>query len=108
MSESNVVFCVEWGVSPMACAGKCFPRLKVFDSAYAARGFFDAIDLRTIFGICVEDRPAQAMGIVAKKFCYVGERDVHERMAPTVFLDRAIYGYGDFAIDSLKRKEIRW
>ena len=33
MSESNVVFCVEWGVSPLAYAGKCYSRMKVFRSA---------------------------------------------------------------------------
>ena len=108
MSESNVVFCVEWGVSPMAHSGKCFPRLKTFDSAYGARDFFNGIDLKTIFEIAIEDHTALATSITAKKFCYVGEMHIYERIIPTVFLDRAVYDYSDFAIDDLKRSELRW
>lgn len=108
MSKSNVVFCVEWGVFPTAYAGKCFPRSKTFDSAYAARSFFDGIDLKTIFDIRIEDHPALATDIVAKKLCYVGEKDIYERVIPTVFLDRAIYDYSDFAIDNLKRSGLQW
>lgn len=108
MSESNVGFCVEWGVSPMAYAGKCFPRMKTFNSAYDAKDFFNGIDLKAIFEICIEEHPALATSIAAKKFCYVGERDVYEQMVPTVFLDRAIYDYSDFAIDNLKRSGLQW
>lgn len=108
MSESNVVFCVEWGVSPMAYAGKCFPRLKIFGSAYDARDFFDGIDLKTIFELCIEDHPALTTTVTAKKFCYVGERDVDEYIAPVAFLDRAYYGCGNFVIDDIKRSELRW
>lgn len=92
----------------MAYAGKCFPRLKTFDSAYAARDFFDSIDLETIFKLTIEDYPDMATSIIAKKFCHVGERDVYGRTAPTAFLDRAVYDYSDFEIDSLKRSELRW
>ena len=82
MSESKgVFFCVEWGVSPMAYAGKCFPRLKTFGDAYAARDFFDSIDLKTIFKLAIEDHPNMATSIIAKKFCYVGERDVYDRVS---------------------------
>lgn len=108
MSKSNVVFCVEWGVSPMAYSGKCFPRLKTFASAYDARYFFDGIDLKSIFEVCIEDRPSRARSITAKKICYVGERDVYEQIVPLAFLDRADYAYDDFAIDSLKRSELQW
>ena len=108
MNESKVVFCVEWGVSPLAYGGRCCPRMKVFNSAHDARDFFDEIDLRTIFEIAAEDRQALATGITAKKFCYVGERDAAERITPTVFLDRACYDYGAYAVDSLKRSELRW
>lgn len=108
MSDANIVFCVEWGVSPIECSGGCFPRRKVLNSAYDARDFFDEIDLRTIFEIAAEDRPASAAGITAKKFCYVGEKDADGRITPTVFLDRADYDYGAYAIDSLKRPCSRW
>lgn len=108
MNKPNVVFCVEWGVSPLAYAGKRYPRMKVFNSAYDARDFFDGIDLRTIFEIAAEDRQALATGITAKKFCYVGERDAAECVTPTVFLDRAYYDYGAYVCDSLKRSELRW
>lgn len=108
MSESNVVFCAEWGVSPMAYSGKCFPRLKIFNSAYDARCFFDGIDLKAIFEICIEEHPALTTSITAKKYLYVGERDEPERIAPTVFLDRADYDYAAYAIGALKRSELRW
>ena len=96
MNESNVVFCVEWGVSPMVYAGKCFPRLKTFGGAYDARDFFDGIDLKTIFELCIEDHPALATTVTAKKFCYVGERGVDGRIVPIAFLDRADYDYASF------------
>ena len=108
MNEPNTVFCVEWGDSPMSCAGKCFPRLKTFGSAYDARDFFDDIDLKTIFEICVEDQPTLATSATAKKFCYVGERGVDGRIVPAVFLDRANYDYCNHAIRDLKRSELRW
>lgn len=108
MSAPNVVFCVEWGVSPITYAGECFPRLKTFSSAYDARDFFDGIDLRTIFELCIEDQPAHATDIIAKKFCYVGERGACNRIAPTVFLDRADYDYGAHEIDSLEKPGSRW
>lgn len=108
MSKSNVVLCVEWGVSPMVCAGKCFPRLKTFGNAYDARDFFDSIDLKTIFEICVEDQPSRVRSITAKKFCYVGERDAHGQIIPTVILDCAVYDYSNFAIGDLKRSELQW
>ena len=108
MSESNVVFCTEWGVSPMAYSGKCFPRLKTFDSAYDARDFFDGIDLKTIFELCIEEHPALATIITAKKFCYVGEIGADEQIVPVAFLDRAAYDYANFAMNDLKRSELRW
>lgn len=108
MSDANTVFCVEWGVRPIEYAGKCFPRMKVFNSAYDARDFFGGIDLRAIFEIAAEDRTVPAACITAKKFCCVGERDADARITPTVFLDRADYDYGAYAIDSLKRSELRW
>lgn len=108
MSESDVVFCVEWGVSPIAHAGKCFPRMKTFGSAYDARDFFDGIDLKTIFEICIEEHPALATAVVAKKFCYVGERDADECIVPVAFLDRVDYDYGDFVMGGLERSESRW
>ena len=108
MSESNVVFCVEWGVSPMAYAGKCYPRLKIFDSAYDARDFFDGIDLKTIFEIRIEDHPALETSVTAKKYCYVGEIGVDEQIVPVAFLDRADYGYANYAMRDLKRTELRW
>lgn len=108
MSESNVVFCVEWGVSPIAHAGKCFPRMKAFGSAYDARDFFDGIDLKTIFELCIEERPTLATAVVAKKSRHVGERDADACAVPIAFLDRVDHDYGGFAMGDLKRSELRW
>ena len=102
MSESKAVFCVEWGFSPIAHEGSCFRRLETFDSAYDARDLFDAIDLKALFERAVEVYSIHATNIIANKFCYVAERKFYEQMVPTAFLDRAYYGYIDFAIDSIK------
>lgn len=95
--KSKVVFCVEWGVSPTACAGKRLPRSMAFGGFHKAKGSFGGIDLRAI-----------ETDVAAKKFFYVGERDAAGHIAAVRFFDRGVYGYSDFAMGALEGSELRW
>ena len=105
MSESKVVFCVEWG-NAQAPEFK-FPEivLGVFDDVQNAKAYYDMIDLRELFKNSVRDS-VYGCANVFKKICYVAELD-ETGLRPMAFLARDDYNYEAYAMDDLKRSEPR-
>lgn len=106
MSESNVVFCVEWGhAQPPEFK---FPEVvrEVFDDVLNAKAYYDMIDLRELFENHARNS-ADGHRPVFKKVCYIAELD-ETGFRPTAFLARDDYDCEAYAMDELKRSELRW
>lgn len=106
MSESNVVFCVEWGhVKPPEFKPPEVVR-EVFGAVLNAKAYYDKIDLRELFENYVRDS-ADGCYHVFKKICYVAELD-ETGFRPTALLARDDYGYEAYAMSNLKTLELKW
>ena len=107
MSESNVVFCVEWGhAQPPEFKSPEVVR-KVFDDVSNAKAYYDMIDLHELFANHVRNS-ADGCYHVFKKICYIAELDETWFFHTTAFLARDYYDYEAYAMDDLKRSELRW
>lgn len=106
MSESKVVFYVEWGRAQLPDFK--FPEVvrEVFDEVSDAKAYYGIIDLHELFENYARNT-ADGCHHVFKKVCYVAELD-ETGFHPMVFLARDDYDYEAYEMDDLKRLEPRW
>lgn len=106
MSDSIIIYCVEWGSADAADFKSTRSMRETFGDVSSARERYDSIDLSKLFASCFSSR-RDAQYRVFEKTCYIAEYDGQD-LTSTAFLASDYYDYEAYVMDDLKRSELRW
>lgn len=106
MCDSIIFYCVEWGSTAADDFKSTRVMRETFGDVSSARKRYDSIDLRKLFASCFSSS-REAQYRVFEKTCYIAEYDGRD-LKPTAFLASDCYDLDDYAMDDLKRSELRW
>lgn len=106
MSDSAIIYCVAWGSTDATDFKSTRTMRETFGDVSSARKRYDSIDLRELFASCFASR-RKGQYRVFEKTCYIAEYD-GQNLKPTAFLASDYYDLSNYAMDDLKRSELRW
>ena len=105
MSDSIIFYYVEWGSADVADFKSTRVMRETFGDVSSARERYDSIDLHKLFASRFSSR-CGAQCRIFEKTCYIAEYDGQD-LKPTAFLASDYYDYEAYAMDDLKRSELK-